>query len=132
MVLESAKLHVHMMVDSSSIGWVLNMNFGDANWDVKKQPFRGVVRKRCSENIQQIYRRTPICNFIIITLRHGCSLIKLLHIFRTSFYKNTSGGLLLEVKESKRRVSGLHCLVSPGSADACSEPCHTYKMGYIG
>ena len=27
---------------------------------VQKQPFRGVLLKRCSENMQQIYRRTPI------------------------------------------------------------------------
>ena len=36
-------------------------------------------------------------NFIEITLRHGCSPINLLHIFRTSFPKNTSGWLLLNV-----------------------------------
>ena len=34
-------------------------------------------------------------NVIEITLRHGCSLVILLHIFRTPFYKNTYGGLLL-------------------------------------
>ena len=33
-------------------------------------------------------------NFIQIALRHGCSAVNLLHIFRTSFPKNTSGGLL--------------------------------------
>ena len=27
---------------------------------VQKQPPRGVPRKRCSENMQQIYRRTPM------------------------------------------------------------------------
>ena len=27
---------------------------------VQKQPFRGVLEKRCSENMQQIYRRTPM------------------------------------------------------------------------
>ena len=27
--------------------------------DLQKKPFRGVLRKRCSENMQQIYRRTP-------------------------------------------------------------------------
>ena len=27
---------------------------------IQKQPFRGVLLKRCSENMQQIYRRTPI------------------------------------------------------------------------
>ena len=26
----------------------------------QKQPSRGVLRKRCSENMQQIYRRTPM------------------------------------------------------------------------
>ena len=31
----------------------------------QKQPSRGVLRKRCSENMQQIYRRTPMskCEF---------------------------------------------------------------------
>ena len=26
----------------------------------QKQPFKVVLRKRCSENMQQIYRRTPM------------------------------------------------------------------------
>ena len=34
-------------------------------------------------------------HFIEIKLRHGCSPVNLLHIFRTPFSKNTSGGLLL-------------------------------------
>ena len=34
-------------------------------------------------------------NFIGITLPYGCSPVNLLHIFRTSFPKNTSGRLLL-------------------------------------
>ena len=35
---------------------------------------RGVLRKRCSENMQQIYRTTPMlkCGFRV-ALRHGCS-----------------------------------------------------------
>ena len=28
--------------------------------NIQKQPSRSVLRKRCSENIQQIYRRTPM------------------------------------------------------------------------
>ena len=56
-------------------------------------------KKRYSEKMQQIYRRTPMSklqsNFIEITLRHGCFAIHLLHIFRTSFLKNTCGWLLL-------------------------------------
>ena len=32
---------------------------------IEKQPPRGVARRRCSENMQQIYRRTamPKCDF---------------------------------------------------------------------
>ena len=55
---------------------------------MQKQPPRGVPRKRCSENMQQIYRRT---------LWHRCSSVNLLHIFRTPFSKNTYGWLLLTV-----------------------------------
>ena len=35
------------------------------------------------------------CNVIEIKLRHGRSHVNLLHIFRTTFPNNTSGGLLL-------------------------------------
>ena len=37
---------------------------------------------------------TLLCNFIEVTLQHWCSLVNLLHIFRTSFHKNNYGGLL--------------------------------------
>ena len=37
------------------------------------------------------------CNFIKITLQHGCSLVNVRHVFRTPFYKNTYGGLLLKL-----------------------------------
>ena len=77
------------------------------NSSLLKQPSRSVLRKRCSKNIQQIYRRTSmlkcefskyvLCNFIEITLPQGCSCVNLLHIFRTPFYKNTSGELLLSL-----------------------------------
>ena len=37
----------------------------------QKQPFKGDLRKKCSENMQQIYRRTPMpkCDFIKVTLQ---------------------------------------------------------------
>ena len=52
--------------------------------------------------MQQIYGRTPIqnCDFIEIAVRYGSSPVNLLHIFRTPFLKNTSGGLLLQVFET--------------------------------
>ena len=37
-------------------------------------------------------------NFTEITIRHGCSPVNLLHIFRTPFTKNISGWLLLTVR----------------------------------
>ena len=40
---------------------------------------------------------TLLCNLIEITLRHGCSPVNLLHIFRTPFPRNTSGWLLLRI-----------------------------------
>ena len=36
-----------------------------------------------------------LCNFIEITLCHGCSLVDLQHIFRAPFHKNTYEQLLL-------------------------------------
>ena len=36
-------------------------------------------------------------NFIEIALRHGCSPVNLLHIFRPRFPKNTFGRLLLYI-----------------------------------
>ena len=40
-----------------------------------------------------------LCNFMEITLRHGCSPVNSLHIFRTRFLKNTCGRLLLFLTE---------------------------------
>ena len=94
---------------------LLNMLFYEkfaerCQYIVRKQPFRVVLKKRCSENIQQIYRRTPMqkydfnkvtlqvallcfCNFcfIEIALLRGCSPVNLLHVFKAPFLKNTSG-----------------------------------------
>ena len=73
---------------------------------IQEQPFRSVLRKRGSEILQQIYRRTPMskcdfnkiakqhCNCKEIKLRHGCSPANLLCIFSTPF---TFGGLLLRM-----------------------------------
>ena len=36
-----------------------------------------------------------VLHFVEIKLWDGCSPVHLLHIFKTPFFKNTSGGLLL-------------------------------------
>ena len=67
---------------------------------LQKQPSRG-LKKRCSENMQQIYRRTPMltCDFNKVPKQiapgHGCSPVNLLHNFRTPSPRNTYGWLLL-------------------------------------
>ena len=68
-----------------------NSSFYDA---FQKQFSRRALIKSCSDNIQQMYRRTPLLrwDFNKITLRHGCSPLNLLHIFRTAFVKDSSGG----------------------------------------
>ena len=57
---------------------------------IQKQPSRGVLWKRCSENMKQIYKRKPMpkCDF---------NKVAFLHIFRTLFSKNTFGWLLLYI-----------------------------------
>ena len=61
----------------------------------------GVLKKKCPENMQQIYRRKPMpnCDFSEV-VSYGCFPVTLLHIFRKAFLKNTSGWLLLSVKDS--------------------------------
>ena len=61
------------------------------------QPLRSVLRKRCSENMQEIYRKTPMpkCDFNKVAMVNECSPVNFLHILRTLFLKNTSGRLLL-------------------------------------
>ena len=58
------------------------------------------VLKICSKSTgeypcQSVISIKLLWNFIEITLQYGCSPVNLLHIFRTLFFKNTSGWLLL-------------------------------------
>ena len=75
-------------------------------WKVQKQPFKGVLLKRCSENMQQIYRRTPMpkCDFNKVakelywnrTSAYVFSC-KFAACFQNTFPKNTCKWLLLKV-----------------------------------
>ena len=49
-----------------------NLSVNPTYWIFQKQPPRGVLKKRCSENIQQIYRRTPMpkCDFNKVAKQH--------------------------------------------------------------
>ena len=53
-------------------------------------------------------------NFIEITLCHGSSPVNLLYIFRTSFHKNTSGGLVLYRATSLKERTPTHKEKKPG------------------
>ena len=76
----------------------------------------GVFRKRCFENKQQTSGEYPcwsvisiklLYSFIEISLRHGCSPVNLLHLFRTPFCKSTYRVLLLiyvQNVHAKRKV----------------------------
>ena len=69
----------------------------------EKSPF---MAKRNSVLLWKEVQKQPLlCNFIEITLWHGCSPLHLLHIFRTPFLKNTSEWLLLEVASSDEKMT---------------------------
>ena len=57
---------------------------------------------KCDFNkvVKQLY-----CNF-------GCSPVNLLHIFRTPFYKNTYGGLLLTKPDNEISLAKMYCKVN--------------------
>ena len=69
----------HLAVINNGIFYCL---FRCANIDmmlsVQKQPSGGILRKRCSENMQQIYWRTPMlkCDFNKVAKAHfGMSIL---------------------------------------------------------
>ena len=73
-------------------------------FNTQKQLPRGVPEKGVPKTSSKFTGKHPcrsaisiklLCNFIKITLGHGCSPVNLLHIFRTPFLKNSSGWLLL-------------------------------------
>ena len=89
---------------------------------LQKQPSRGVPRRRCSENMQQIYMRThmPKCDFnnsLQIYWNQTLawrSPVNLQHMFRTLFPKNTSGWLLLWLFFAGRKCVDLVFLTKEG------------------
>ena len=80
---------------------ILNQLFLCVTFQYPSEPAIHHIEKRWSENMHS--------NFIKIVLRHGCSPVNLLHIFRTSFFKSNSGRLLLtpEIIKKTLRRNGL-------------------------
>ena len=80
-------------------------------WPVMRKRWKGVL-KICSKFTGEKPYRSVIsikllCNFIEVTLWHGCYPVDLLHIFTTFFHKSTSGGLILDIRyilRQERRV----------------------------
>ena len=77
---------------------------------IQKQPSRCVIIKRCSKNMQKVCRRISMlkCDFNKVAetaLRHGCSPLNLLRIFRTRFPKNTwtAASVSWEILKSGRK-----------------------------
>ena len=75
----------------------------------------GIYKESVYWNVDQVLKNfSAQSNFTEITLQHGCSAVNLLHIFRTPFAKNTSGGLLLFYARFKlfrgvfRTLSNIH------------------------
>ena len=54
---------------------------------IQKQPSRGVLRKGCSENMQQIYRRTPLEHLFLVSTLDGCFLIYEKYFKEDQIYK---------------------------------------------
>ena len=93
------------IVDSGTVTEGRNGNlettFSTSGQATQKQPFRGVLRKKCFEKhagehpYRSLISRKLICYFIEIALWHGWSPVNLLYIFGTPFPRKTSGQLLL-------------------------------------
>ena len=71
--------------------------------------WRKGVLKICSKftgghPCQSVISIKLLCNFIEIALRHECSPVNLLHIFRTPFLNTTSGWLLLVLLQWENKM----------------------------
>ena len=78
----------------------------DLNSQKYRSSYLGVFLVKSVLKIYSKFTREHPCRSVIsiklqsnVSLRHACSTVNLLHIFRTPFLKNTSGGLLLEIKQ---------------------------------
>ena len=70
-------------------------------------------------------------NFIEITPWHTCSPVNLLHIFRASFPRNTSGGMLLQIFDSSDEKDLGQTSCFPNFKDSSLEQLYVEKRNQI-
>ena len=71
---------------------------GSLRWEKGASPIPYRINKSSRPLLKidkLIFTKILLCNFFEVTLRHGCSPVNVLHIFRIPFPNNTSGELLL-------------------------------------
>ena len=75
---------------------------------VQKQPSRGVLRKWCFENMQQIYRRTPMrkCDFNKVAINVYLSILLGFHVmYRTRGFPHQKQALNITENLSSLKLS---------------------------
>ena len=70
-ITDQKKLHIWILSRSAILWCWWSKNFQNYRMAQQKQPYRGVLKKRCSENMQQIYRRTLMlkCDFNKVAMK---------------------------------------------------------------
>ena len=82
---------------------------------IQKQPSIGVLKKRCSENMQQIYRRTLMPKATILKSLFGMGVLLQIscifseHLFLVAplvgcFWESSSGGIVINSCDQCRRI----------------------------
>ena len=105
-------LYLRTYFTSFSSAFIVDFEQVNVSWDAHpelKETQWVSIRNRSShpgvflkKGVLKICSKAMQSNFIEIALRHGCSPVNLLHIFRTPVPRNTSGWLLLKKREHYR------------------------------
>ena len=105
-----------MAIEDPCMDGVTRRHF-DGEQSIKKQPSRGVPRKRCFENMQHVYRKTrmPKCDLKKISKKNycnhtlvwvfSCKFAAFCQNFQKSFYKNTYEGLLSDMDQNSKELA---------------------------
>ena len=101
-------------------------------WTLQKQPSRGVLRKRCSENMHQIYRRKPMskCDFNKVALT--VAKLFVLGVLKCLWVKTLKDSELLSKHETLVHRNYINSInIHARKVDTCSYFCHSRYINYI-